>query len=258
MFNFWHNKYSTLILNIGMFKKIIDLIRENRRNQKEILKYLKELDWANVYRDSTNGKVFLNELSLNVGRWASSYAFLYVLNRILTDFSPNSIMELGLGESTKFISAYIVNEDLNNCEHIVIEEDNDWKNFFLSKNKISSNTEIRVLETENKIVEGMPTKVYKGLENVLSKKYDLYIIDGPIGTKNFSRFDMVRIVEKFKPEDEFILLVDDFERFGEKETIGAVRGVFRKKGILIYESVYYGLKNVLIISTEKFKNTRSF
>ncbi len=44
-----------------MIKKFIELVRENRRNQKEIIRYAKELNWANVYHDSIRGKDWLEK-----------------------------------------------------------------------------------------------------------------------------------------------------------------------------------------------------
>ena len=241
-----------------MIKRLIELIRENRRNQKEILKFSKELNWANVYHDSIKGYKFLEYLPLNTGRWAGSYAFFYVLNRILTDYPPSSILELGLGESTKFISAFLNNDKLPNCKHLVIEEDESWLNLYLSKFSQSERTEVRIKSTETISVENLYTKVYSDFNEVLNKKFDLYIIDGPKGSRHFSRYDLVKIVQIFSPQDEFILLIDDYERLGERETIEKARIILKNKGVLVYESVYYGLKNVLLIATERYKHTRSF
>jgi len=241
-----------------MINKIFEIIRENRRNQKEILKYSKELNWANVYHDSIKGIAFLESLSLNTGRWAGNYAFFYVLKRILTDFSPSSILELGLGESTKFVSAFLDNNKLADCRHLVIEEDKNWLNFFLEQNGQSKETEICVISTETIIVEGNQTKVYSNFEKLIAQKYDLYIIDGPKGSGRFSRYDLVRIVENVSQGDEFIFLIDDYERLGERETVERAISILDNKGIEIYETVYYGIKNIIIIASEKYKNTRSF
>jgi hypothetical protein len=93
-----------------MISKIKALIKENRNNHLMNSMLLKDLEWANIYRDSIRGKEWLEKLPLNVGRAAVNYNFFYVLNRILNDYKPNRILEFGLGESSKFISTYILNE----------------------------------------------------------------------------------------------------------------------------------------------------
>ncbi len=240
-----------------MIKKIVELIRENRRNQKKIIAYSRELNWADVYQDSIRGKQWLENLPLNVGRWAGNYAFFYIMNRILTDFKPKAILEMGLGESSKFISTFIRNE-LPETRHIVLEHDVEWEKFYIKNNKLFPQTEVKIASLEIMNVEGYITNVYKEFSNIISFKFDLYIVDGPLGSKHFSRYDLLKIGHGFRKGDEFMILVDDFERNGEKETVGKFLKILESKGIEVYTSVYYSLKNILIISTEKYKHTRSF
>src|SRR5688572_19322082 len=124
-----------------MVRKFLELIRENRRNQKEILRYSKEIYWASIYRDSIKGKDWLENMPLNVGRWGCDYAFFYLMNRILSDFSPKLILELGLGESSKFISSFL-NRELPDSQHFVLEQDENWKELYLKNNQMFSCSEI--------------------------------------------------------------------------------------------------------------------
>ncbi|GAL81813.1 hypothetical protein JCM19274_372 [Algibacter lectus] len=62
-----------------MFKKIKNFINailkdNNGRHQQNNL-HLKELEWANIYHDSIRGKNALQNLPLNIGRWAGNYTF---------------------------------------------------------------------------------------------------------------------------------------------------------------------------------------
>src|SRR5690606_21955834 len=105
------------------------LVAEYRKNHKKEMALLRELDWANVYHDSIRGKEWLQNLPLNIGRWAGNYTFFYVLNRVLTDCKPNNIIEFGLVESSKFISTFLDNY-LIQSSHLVIEQNREWyKNF---------------------------------------------------------------------------------------------------------------------------------
>lgn len=241
-----------------MIKKLLEIIRENKRNQKEIIRYSRELNWANVYHDSIRGKDWLENLSLNVGRWGCNYAFLYIVNRILSDFAPRSILELGLGESTKFISAFI-EKKIPHCQHLVLEQDKEWKDFYLKNYNIPHKTEIRICEIEQRIITGYETLGFQGFNEIVrEKKFDLYIVDGPIGTKHLSRYDLVYIAQNFEAGDEFVIIADDYERIGERETVQLMMNIFEKKGIKVHKIGYHGLKQVLVIATPKYKYLGTF
>ncbi len=96
-------------------KKVIN----NQILTEEILLTNRELLWANNFHDSIRGKKCLQELNLNIGRWAGNYSFFYILNRVLMDYKPIGILDLGLGESSKFISTYLDNF-LPNSFHTII------------------------------------------------------------------------------------------------------------------------------------------
>lgn len=240
-----------------MLKKIKELIKENRRNQKNIINYSRELNWADVFHDSIRGKEWLQSLPLNVGRWAGNYGFFYVLNRVLSEYKPKTILELGLGESTKFISAFLENE-LYETVHLVIEEDENWKEHFLSKNELSTRTNIVLFPVKQKKIRGIETNIYSNLHNSLSIKYELYLIDGPKGSSGISRYDMVILAEKIESKDDFLFIIDDYERLGEQESVKELLSILERKKIEIYSTVYYSLKKFILIGSKKYIHTRSF
>jgi len=174
-----------------MIKKFIEIVRENRRNQKEIIRYSKELNWANVYHDSIRGKDWLEKLPLNVGRWGCNYAFFYVLNRILTDYAPKNILEMGLGESSKFVSSFL-DKKLLETKHVVIEQDEKFKSSYINNNKIHPKTVIKVCPIKIEENKGYQTITYQNFDQIVNKKFDLYLVDGPTGTGNYSRYDLVK------------------------------------------------------------------
>jgi hypothetical protein len=235
-----------------MLKKIKALIEENRDNQKKIIQQLQELEWANIFHDSIRGKKYLEMLPINIGRWAGNYPFFYVLNRILNDMKPKSILEFGLGESTKFISAYLDNY-LIDTKHIVIEQDENWKHIFLKNFKPSKHIQIIVCPIEKLSIKGFEINSYQGINQMITEKFDLYIIDGPYGSPHYSRYDIVTITANFDVQDEFIILLDDYNRKGEQETFEDLLQLFRKKNIKTYHQSYSGNKSVMVIATEKYK-----
>jgi hypothetical protein len=235
-----------------MINKIKNFLKENRDYQKKQIMLLKELDWANTYHDSIRGKAWLEKLPLNIGRWAGNYSFFYVLNRILNDYKPKSILEFGLGESTKFITSYLENHLLDS-KHLVVEHDANWKQTYLSQNLISTRSNINICEIEEKAIKGYKSKGYKTIETIIDRKYDLYIIDGPFGSNRYSRYDIVKIAETFTANDEFIIILDDYNRKGEQDTAADLLEFLANKNIKTHTAVFDGNKNLLVIATEKYK-----
>jgi hypothetical protein len=239
-----------------MLKKIKKIINENRNYHRFNELQLKELEWANVYHDSIRGKVWLENLSLNIGRWAGNYSFFYVLNRILSDCKPQSILEFGLGESSKFISAYISN-DLRNTKHLVIEQNELWYSSFIENNPLNINSKVQVCPLIIEEINSYKVKCYSNIESKVTKKYDLYIVDGPFGSPHFSRYDIVKIARRFEITDEFIIVIDDYNRIGEKETVNELITLFKEKRISIFKNSYEGNKCVCILATKKYKYLES-
>jgi hypothetical protein len=239
-----------------ILKKINALIDENRNNQNKIYLQAQEIEWAAVYHDSIRGIKWIEEMPLNIGRWAGNYSFFYVLNRILKDFRPNSILELGLGESTKFISTYLDNY-LTNSKHLVIEQDENWKNMFEQNFDISQRTKITICPSEKNEIKGYETNVYQNLDKTVTEEFELYIVDGPKGNHHYSRYDIVKLATNFRPDSQFIIIIDDFNRLGEKETVKDLLSLFKEQKRKIFEQIYEGNKGVKVMATEKYKYVTS-
>jgi len=239
-----------------MIKRIKELIKENKERQNRIIAQNEELLWASVFHDSIRGKNGIGDLSLNIGRWAGNYSFFYVLNRILIDYQPKRIIEFGLGESSKFVSTYLDNY-LFNSEHLIIEQDSNWQTIFESKFELSSRSVIKVLPLIKKKIKEYYFNGYDNIESEITSTFDLYIIDGPFGSPNYSRFDVFTLAEKLSKQDEFIILMDDYDRHGERETVNELLKMFKNKKIDIFRETYKGIKSVTVIGTKKYKYVAS-
>ena len=235
-----------------IIKKLKQIVKENKRLHKSNLLYLKELDWANVYHDSIRGQKWMKNVSLNIGRWAGNYAFFYVLNRVLLDYKPRRILEFGLGESTKFISTFLDNYLLES-EHIVIEQDQSWYESFKSRFSLNENSKVKVCPLETRTIHNHEVNFYKGLSEQISSNFDLYIVDGPFGSKRYSRYDIVSVVENCAINDEFIIIFDDYNRTGEQDTVNVIIDTLRQKEIEFHKGIYQGLKSVCVIGTSKYR-----
>lgn len=246
-----------------MLEKLKKYFKQLESNQQLILneitnskKQAKEVEWAAIYHDSIRGKKWLEELPINVGRWAGNYSFFYVLNRILNDYKPKKILELGLGESSKVISAYIDNY-LTETSHLIIEQDENWATSFKEKFTLSKNSTIEVLPLKQCIINNFNVNSYNNFAKKITDTFDLYVVDGPFGSDRFSRYDIISLVKKFKPSHEFIILFDDTNRKGEFETCEEIKSILEQNKINFFAGYYEGIKGSTIIASEKYKYATS-
>lgn len=235
-----------------MIRKLLTGFENFKKQQKQIQADLKEIEWAHVYHDSIRGKDFIEKLPLNIGRWAGNYTFFYVLNRILSDYKPASILEFGLGESSKFVSTYL-KYDLLRSEHLIVEHNGEWAEAFQQNFNLSDRSKIALCPLAENQVNGFVSKGYLNIQGVVKKNYDLYIVDGPFGSEKYSRYDIVELVKKFNKDDQFIIMFDDYQRKGEKETVKEIENVLDDLKIKYYSKAYKGNKHVMVLVTEKYK-----
>lgn len=234
-----------------MIKRVIKKLKD-KNILHTILRYNQELEWANIYHDSIRGKTWLTDLPINVGRMAGNYSFFYILNRILNDCKPKEILEFGLGESSKVISTYI-DHYLTESNHYIIEQDNEWLTNFNSRFTLSSKSSVLILPLIKRRVKGRTTYGYENIGNHITKKYDLYLVDGPSGSPHYSRYDIVDITKNMNQNDEFIILMDDCQKVGEQQTFNSLLENLKANNIEVFTATYAGTKAVSIIATSKYK-----
>lgn len=233
-------------------KKIKTFLYKQKKVQSDIKKQSLELEWAHIYHDSIRGREFLEKLPLYIGRWAGNYTFFYILNRVLTDYKPSRIIEFGLGESTKMITAHLKNE-LPDSTHLVVEQNQDWLNHFSSRFTLTKNTEVKILPLKKIIHEEEEVNTYDGIDQLSKNKYDLFVIDGPFGSKSNSRIDILEFMKNAQSSNQFIIIMDDCHRKGEYRTFMNVCKMLDKKGIVYAKNTFRGNKTVGVIATEQYK-----
>ncbi|MCL2128773.1 MAG: glycosyltransferase [Treponema sp.] len=229
------------------YNKINNLLIENKKINSEIL-------WANIFNNTIQDSYWLNNKTFSPGRWAAGYAFLYILYRIIKEVQPMKILELGLGETTRMISQYAMNNE--NVEHYVVENNTDWIEFFIKNFNIPHNTKIIQLPLKYQAFEESESvRVYEGFyENLSNNKYDLISIDGPVGgdMKEYSRIDSLSLIPENLSND-FIILIDDYNRNQEKNMVKKLLEKIEEAGIPFYNTVYKGSKETCIICCQKYK-----
>ena len=233
-------------------KYIKSFIKEKSHELNEIYDMNSELLWRNIYIDTANGVEWCRNSSYSFGRWAIGYNYAYVLLRTLIESSPCSILEFGLGQSSMMINSYInyYSESVFNFD--VIEQDQNWIDFFKQKHKIH-HMNIYQRDITESVDEGGRLFSYDGLSDVLSgKKYSLISIDGPWGGENVSRIDVIEYIPDIL-ENEFAIIIDDYERKGERRMVNILENKLKQANIIYYKGEYSSMKNVCIIVSNKWK-----
>lgn len=215
---------------------------------------LKELLYANVFHDTIKGSLWLtSDLSISPGNSAIGYPALYVLYRVLNDIRPNSLLELGLGQSTKVLCQYM--QSFSDAHHIVVEHDEEWIAFFEKNFKIHSNTEVMLMPIKdiniqlNDVAMDSNCTIYEGFaEKLAGYKFDFILIDGPYGFRSplFSRIDVLKILPDCLKES-FVILIDDVNRQGEMNTMKEMMRVLESNHIPFSQGIYEGSKDTGII-----------
>ncbi|MCD8283618.1 MAG: glycosyltransferase [Opitutae bacterium] len=215
---------------------------------------LSELEWGQVFNNAIANSDWLANKSFFPGRWAVGYPFLYVLYRVLTDAKPRCILELGLGQTTRMISQYAAGNP--KIVHTVVEHDLLWKENFSKSFDLPKSTEVKMLELAKVAYGDAPeVVVYKDFAKTFSgKKFDFICIDGPFGgmAKKYARVDILPLLPECL-NSSFVIMLDDYNRAGEKATAAEIRRILKEANIEFFEKIYYGEKQFWIATSSDLK-----
>ena len=212
------------------------------KNQNE------ELIYAKVWDDTKRGLSWCDRLlSLSPGRYAVGYNYLYVMTRILNDCKPKNVLDIGLGISSSLINTYFTG--MNMGGHTIVEHNKEWISFYGQSHKLHKNVEFISPEIICAKKKGYNHFQYGGFrDKVKEKKYDLISVDAPYGSRHNSRSDIVGVIPDILC-DSFVIVFDDANRKGEKETIKFLEGKLSKNGISYKERIYKGNSYVAVIAS---------
>lgn len=219
-----------------------------------------ELKYAFIFNDTIKNSSWLDKTDFSLVNSAANYSFMYSLYRILNEARPKNILELGLGQTTKLTSQYANHFD--DVKLTVFETDEDWIEVFSENLIISDCMSIIQLDEEPFEYNNTSNIRFKDFEKAVNgEKYDLVIIDGPRGFKrglngdqllDYSRTNIWQMIPS-NLEDDFIIIIDDYERAGEKNTMDHAKEMLEENNIELYTYTAQGLKTQHAIFTEKYK-----
>lgn len=247
---------------LDFFNNRINVINHDLVERDNFNKSLyKELQYAFVFEDTIKESEWLNKKDFSLINSAANYSFAYSLYRILNDAKPKNILELGLGQTTKLTTQYV--NHFTGSKLTVVEGDKEWIDKFSENLVINENTQILNLDLENFTYCDDETIRFKDFPEVVgNQKFDLIIIDGPQGfiidsennsvELNYSRTNIWQLIPQ-NLADEFIIIFDDFNRTGEKNTVSYVKELLNKNSINFYEYNSWAFKTQHAIFSENYK-----
>ncbi len=213
-----------------------------------------ESTWAAIYNNTVVDSIWLKNRTFSPGRWAIGYPFLYVMYRVLNESHPKRILELGLGQSTRMLAQYA--EAFEDVEHIVVEHDQDWIDFFKNDFRLSEHSEIVKLDLGMvPYREAAAVRGFKGFrERFANQRFDFIVIDAPLGSdmKEYSRIDILGILPDCL-EEKFCVMMDDYMRTGEQNTAARIQEILQENQIGYASGKYSGRKDIFVLASEDQK-----
>lgn len=224
-------------------------IKKLQKTATDNNRLLKELNWADIFNNTIAGCTWLENQSFSPGRWGVGYPLLYVLYKALAITKPNSILEFGLGQSSNMLFRYAaehVNVSVSTLEH-----DPQWIDFYKKDMPLPNNANIITVENETIKYKGAETLSIKHINKLLEgEKYDLVLVDAPFGSNRYSRSQVLSLIpENINPEN-FIIIIDDYSRPGEKETCNELEDMFTKHNINYRKGIYQGSNDLIIYCSD--------
>jgi 16S rRNA G966 N2-methylase RsmD len=244
-------------------KKILSIIRriigiEDIKTNLEIINLklnneLNEIKKAIIFNNSITDCEWLKYRNFSPGYWACDYACLFTLFRVLNDMHPKAILEFGLGQSSKLIHQYA--NYFNDVTAITCEHDVEWVKFFNNhqKNYIIKllHLELEEVQYKNKSTltyKGLISKLFNGREGV----FDFIFVDGPYGSDNYSRSQVIHLIKK-NLNESFCIIMDDYNRKGEKETIQEVMNILYSEKKEFSHRIFVGEKEHILLCSKDLK-----
>ena len=245
------NKQAEVLAKQG--ESLAKTVERARSQAADSARHASEAVWAQIFNNTISESLWLKDKTFSPGRWAVGYPYLYVMYRVLNETRPKRILELGLGQSTRMIAQYAA--AFQDVEHIVVEHDPEWVEFFCNDFPLPKNTKVVMLEREMApYKDAEAVRVFKGFkETFQGQKFDFISVDAPLGSDmpQYSRIDVLNLVpDGLTPN--FVIMVDDCDRSGEINTVQEIRKKLSNSGIAQRMGRYSGAKTCSLVCPDHF------
>jgi hypothetical protein len=173
---------------------------------------------------------------------AACHSLMYLLFRVLSEEPVDSIVEFGSGQSTLLIDRIKPAA----ARHVCYEEDPAWHEHLGAR---LTGCDYRRADLVAKAAGSVRYEGYGGLD---APEFDILLVDGPRGVDRFSRYDCVPVALG-NARRQYLIIVDDADRRGEKDTIGHLVDGLRGRGDDVKLSYGRGRTAQALITAGRFK-----
>lgn len=221
---------------------------------------VKEIFMGEKFKSTIADSEWFKYRSVSPGGYAVDYAFFYVLYRVLSSVKPQNCLEFGLGQTSKMLHQYA---NYYNAKAVTIEHDEDWTRFFNESREGDYPINVRMFELEDTEYKGNEISTYKDCTDILRKeneRYDFVLVDGgPYlrNPKNNRKYKYARThvidIAKYCLKDNFVIMFDDYNNDGVRNTVKEIFDYFHQKGIQYVYREYSGAKYHVLITTPSYR-----
>ncbi len=210
----------------------------------KIQKLDREILMSQKYHDTIADYDWIKYKGLAPGGYAVDYGFCYTLVRVLNMFQPKHILECGLGQSSRLVHQYAAHF---NARAVTCEHSQEWTTFFLKEIDGRYPVNVQIVDLEDVEYHGYNTLTYKRDHELFhDQKYDLILVDGPFASPHYSRSQIIELCKSCL-NDRFCIIIDDYNRKGEQETMEEVKKVLRDKDVDFCFTTYSSSKDHALI-----------
>lgn len=251
VFKFYYSL--TRFLNYRKYHRLIEknnLILNIEKKEKLIFK---EILYIELFKTLRSELGWLKTEIIPIGG-AIDFKLAYLLLRLLKDFKFKKIIEFGAGQSTYIIHDYL---SVNNINAFTIENNKFWYSKIQKeiKNRNHQVIHSELLEIKNTELDNFYW--YNSNDLPKNNRFDFFLIDGPLGTKKYSRVGFIDFFLENKSTD-FIIVMDDLQRVGELQTFIFLLKKLETKNIKYHYKLIHGFKSLGIIFTSKYSQIKFY
>jgi hypothetical protein len=175
---------------------------------------------------------------------AANAGLLYVLFRLACDFPDRQWLELGAGQSTLLLDALAKAGRVAGA--LTLEHDGDWAD------RLQGQVAHAVQHAPLRDISAFGV-VAPAYDARLDQRFDIVVVDGPIGTPEHSRWGALDMLRDRLAED-FVVVFDDAERPGERATIEKFLEFRPATG----HAFVHAMKSQCLVFTEKYRTVASY
>lgn len=178
-------------------------------------------------------------------RSAANHSLLYLLGRIVEENPVRRIVELGAGQTTLLLDGLAPKQGAS----VLTLEDNE---FWAGELRSRVRHEVRVVPLVASRLGEKGVQGYDLTSFSANDRFDLVVVDGPLGRPKASRSGCLDLLDAHLA-DEFVVVFDDAERRGERQTIDRARALLKAKCPGLREMEVLALKRQVVLMSDAFQ-----